>query len=79
VLLAEEVTGRAAATRRMRRKIAGFPAGKTFASWRPEESSVSETTQNALITLEWIGPAENLVVAWPDRLRGPSPGSAAAT
>ena len=29
VLLAEEVTGRDAATRRMRRKTAGFPAGKT--------------------------------------------------
>jgi hypothetical protein len=57
----------------------GSPPGKTFASWRPEESSVSEPTQNALITLEWIGPAENLVVARPDRLRGPSPGSAAAT
>ena len=39
VLLAEEVTGRDAATRRMRRKTAGFPSGKTFSSWRPEESS----------------------------------------
>jgi hypothetical protein len=36
VLLAEEVTGRDAATRRMRRK----PAGKTFSSWRTEESSI---------------------------------------
>ena len=40
VLLAEEVTGRDAATRRMRRKTAGFPAGKTFSSWRPKESSI---------------------------------------
>ena len=32
VLLAEEVTGRDAATRRMRRKAAGFPSGKTFSS-----------------------------------------------
>ena len=40
VLLAEEVTGRDAATRRMRRKTAGFPSGKTFSSWRPEESSI---------------------------------------
>jgi len=65
VLLAEEVTGRDAATRRMRRKAAGFPAGKTFASWRPEESSISAVTQNALATLEWIGRAENLVIAGP--------------
>jgi hypothetical protein len=36
----------------MRRKIAGFPSGKTFSSWRPEESSVSAATQDALATLE---------------------------
>lgn len=34
VLLAEEVAGRDAATRRMRRKTAGFPSGKTFSSSR---------------------------------------------
>jgi DNA replication protein DnaC len=65
VLLAEEVTGRDAATRRMRRKTAGFPSGKTFSSWRPEESSVPGPTQDALATLEWIGRAENLAVAGP--------------
>ena len=65
VLLAEEVTGRDAATRRTRRKAAGFPAGKTFASWRPDESSISAATQNALATLEWISRAENLVIAGP--------------
>ncbi len=65
VLLAEEVTGRDAATRRMRRKTAAFPSGKTFSSWRSEESSIPESTQNALITLEWIGRAENLVIAGP--------------
>ena len=63
VLLAEEVTGRDAATRRMRRKTAAFPTGKTLASWRPEESSIPQATQNALTTLEWIGRHENLVVA----------------
>jgi len=52
VLLAEEVTGRDAATRRMRRKTAGFPSGKTFSSWRPGESSISAATQDALATLE---------------------------
>ena len=63
ILLAEEVAGRDAATPRMRRKTAGFPSGKTFSSWRPGESSIPGATQNALTTLEWIGRAENLVVA----------------
>ncbi len=65
VLLAEEVTGRDSATRRMRRKSANFPTGKTFSSWRPEDSSITEATQNALSTLEWIGRHENLAVAGP--------------
>ena len=65
VLLAEEVTGRDAATRRMRRKTAGFPSGKTFSSWRSGESSIPAATQDALVTLEWIGRAENLVIAGP--------------
>jgi DNA replication protein DnaC len=65
VLLAEEVTGRDAATRRTRRTAAGFPAGKTFATWRPAESSIPAPTQDALATLEWIGRAENLAVAGP--------------
>ena len=65
VLINEEVIGRDAATRRMRRKIAGFPAGKTFSSWRPEESSIPQATQNALTTLEWISRAENLAIAGP--------------
>jgi DNA replication protein DnaC len=65
VLIAEEVIGRDAATRRMRRKTANFPAGKTFATWRPAESSIPSPTQQALSTLEWIGRAENLAVAGP--------------
>ncbi|MEV6971738.1 ATP-binding protein [Hamadaea sp. NPDC051192] len=65
VLLNEEVTGRDSATRRMRRKTANFPSGKTLASWRPEESSIPEATQNALTTLEWVGRHENLVVSGP--------------
>jgi DNA replication protein DnaC len=65
VLLAEEVTGRDAATRRMRRKAASFPTGKTLASWRPEESSIPQATQQALVTLEWISRTENLAVAGP--------------
>lgn len=65
VLLAEEVTGRDGATRRMRRKTANFPSGKTLASWIPEQSSIPEPTQQALATLEWIGRHENLAVAGP--------------
>jgi DNA replication protein DnaC len=65
VLINEEVVGRDAATRRMRRKTAAFPTGKTFSSWRTDESSIPEATQNALATLEWIGRHENLAVAGP--------------
>ncbi|CAM5259559.1 MULTISPECIES: ATP-binding protein [Streptomyces] len=49
----------------MRRKTANFPIGKTFSSWRPEEFSIPEPTQQTLTTLEWIGRAENLVLAGP--------------
>jgi DNA replication protein DnaC len=65
VLINEEVIGRDAATRRMRRKTANFPSGKTFATWRPADSSIPPPTQQALSTLEWIGRAENLAVAGP--------------
>jgi DNA replication protein DnaC len=65
VLLEEEATGRDAATRRQRRKVAGFPTGKTLESWHSDESSIPPATQQALGTLEWIGRAENLAVAGP--------------
>jgi DNA replication protein DnaC len=65
VLIQDEVVGRDAATRRMRRKTAAFPTGKTFSSWRAEESSIPEPTQQALSTLEWIRRRENLAVAGP--------------
>ena len=65
VLINEEVIGRDSATRRMRRHAASFPTGKTLASWRPEESSIPEPTQQALATLEWVGRHENLVLAGP--------------
>ncbi|MFE9322457.1 hypothetical protein ACFYOW_15925 [Nocardia sp. NPDC006982] len=51
MLLNEEVSGRNSATRRQRRKRANFPTGKAFSSWLPEESAISEATQNALATL----------------------------
>jgi DNA replication protein DnaC len=62
-LLQEEVIGRDAATRRTRRKSANFPTGKTFSSWRSEDSSIPVATQNALMTLEWIHRRENLTVS----------------
>lgn len=65
VLLEEEVRGRDAATRAQRRRAAGFPAGKTFESWRDGDSSILAATQQALRTLEWVGRAENLAVAGP--------------
>lgn len=65
VLLTEEIRGRDEATRRMRRKAAGLPAGKTFASWRQADSSIPPATQTGLAALEWIGRAENLAIAGP--------------
>jgi DNA replication protein DnaC len=65
VLLAEEVVGRDGATRSSRRKSAGFPSGKTFSSWRATDSSISQATQDALMTLEWVSRAENCVISGP--------------
>jgi DNA replication protein DnaC len=65
VLLAEEIRGRDESTRATRRKQAGLPAGKTFASWREQDSSIPVPTQTALGTLEWIGRAENLAITGP--------------
>ena len=65
VLLAEEARGRDEATRAARRKAAGLPAGKTFASWRESDSSIPVPTQSALATLEWVGRAENLAISGP--------------
>ena len=65
VLFLEEIAGRDLATRRMRRRAAGFPSGKTFESWRPERSSIAQPTQQALMTLEGVGRAENLAVCGP--------------
>jgi DNA replication protein DnaC len=65
VLLAEEARGRDEATRRTRRRAAGLPAGKTFASWREADSCVPAATQQALATLEWLSRAENLAVTGP--------------
>ena len=62
VLFLEEIAGRDLATRRMRRRAAGFPSGKTFDSWRWEDSSLPTPTQQALMTLEWVGRAENLAI-----------------
>lgn len=65
VLLVEEIAGRDAATRHQRRRAAGFPAGKTFESWREPDSSIPTPTQSALRTLEWVSRAENLAVTGP--------------
>lgn len=65
VLLTEEVAGRDDATRRNRRRAAGFPTGKTFDSWLPDRSSIPLPTQTALRTLEWVGRAECLAITGP--------------
>lgn len=65
VLLTEEIRGRDEATKTMRRKAAGLPAGKTFDSWREQDSTIPAPTQSALATLEWVGRAENLAITGP--------------
>jgi DNA replication protein DnaC len=65
VLLDEEIQGRDEAGRRTRRRSATLPAGKTFDSWREADSSIPTPAQQALISLEWVGRAENLVIAGP--------------
>ncbi len=65
VLLDEEIRGRDEAGRRIRRKSAALPAGKTFDSWRETDSSIPAPTQHALMTLEWVTRAENLAIAGP--------------
>jgi len=65
ILLEEEIRGRDEAGRRIRRKAAALPAGKTFASWREHDSSIPLPAQHALMTLEWVTRAENLCIAGP--------------
>ncbi len=65
VLFLEEIRGRDLATRTMRRKAAGFPSGKTFDSWRLEDSLIPTPTQQALMTLEWVSRSENLAITGP--------------
>lgn len=65
VLLAEEITGRDAATIRSRRKKANFPARKTFEAWDEERCSIPAATQAALRGLEWVDRHENLCVCGP--------------
>jgi DNA replication protein DnaC len=70
ILLEEEIRGRDEAGRRIRRKAAGLPAGKTFASWRETDSSIPLPAQHALMTLEWVTRAENLCIAGPVVIHG---------
>ena len=65
VLLAEEATGRDRATIALRRRQAGFPTGKTIEAFRAADSAIPPQTQQALLTLEWLMRAENLVVCGP--------------
>ena len=65
VLLVEEICGRDEATVRLRRRRAGFPAGKTFDGWDEARCSIPHPTQQALRTLEWVDRRENLCVCGP--------------
>lgn len=65
VLLTSEAEGRDRATIEAKRRKARFPAGKTFDTWVATRSSISEATQKALSSLEWITRCENLAIAGP--------------
>ena len=65
VLLTAEADGRDRSTVEARRRKAGFPAGKTFESWVASRSSIPAAQQRSVRSLEWVGRAENLVVAGP--------------
>ena len=64
-LLVEELTGRQRSSISIRRRAAGFPAGKTFDAWDDDTSSIPAPTLRSLRTLEWIHRHENLVVCGP--------------
>ncbi|MCL5947615.1 MAG: IS21-like element helper ATPase IstB [Actinobacteria bacterium] len=64
-LLVLEAEGRDRSTIETKRRRAHFPTGKTFESWIESRSSITAATQQALRSLEWIGRAENVVVAGP--------------
>jgi DNA replication protein DnaC len=64
-LFVEEITGRSRSMLATRRRTAGFPTGKTFATWDEAASSIPAPTQQALRTLEWVGRKENVVVCGP--------------
>ncbi len=63
VLFVAEAEGRDRSTVEHRRRRAHFPSGKTFSSWVESRSSIATATQRALRSLEWVGRAENVVVA----------------
>ncbi|MFJ9521349.1 IS21-like element helper ATPase IstB [Kitasatospora sp. NPDC101801] len=65
ILLESEIKGRDEATRRNHRKQANLPTGKTFGSWKEEESSIQRPMQHALSTLEWVHRSENLALTGP--------------
>lgn len=65
VLLAEEAAGRDQATRRMRRRTAALPTGKTFDAWKSDVSSIPAPTQAALRT--WNGSAARRISPARDR------------
>jgi DNA replication protein DnaC len=64
--LNEEIMGVDEARRAARVRAARFaPNAKSFASWKPEQSSIDIDVQKALIALEWIRRKETIVFAGP--------------
>lgn len=65
VLVDLEVTARDHSNTRTRMKAARFPVDKTLDEFDLAESSIPPATHDYLVTLDWIGRADNLCIVGP--------------
>ena len=65
VLVDAEIAARDASNTRTRMTAARFPVDKTLDEFRLTESSIPKTSNDYLVTLEWIHRAENLCLVGP--------------
>lgn len=65
VLVEAEVAARDESNMRSRLKAARFPVHKTLDEFYLDESSIPRASHDYLVTLDWIGPADNLCLIGP--------------
>jgi DNA replication protein DnaC len=65
VLVEAEITSRDQSNTRSRMTAARFPIDKTLDEFRLDESSIPRSSNDYLVTLEWIHQAENLCLVGP--------------